>query len=86
MVKKIFLLRKQTKKRKNEVNTELSTLTTQEEKIAKLICEGKSNKKIASNLFISLSTVKSHIGNLYSKLNVASRRQLVEKLQIHTPD
>ena len=82
----LFLLRKQTKKRKNEVNTELSTLTTQEEKIAKLICEGKSNKKIASNLFISLSTVKSHIGNLYSKLNVASRRQLVEKLQIHTPD
>lgn len=82
----LYLLRKMKMKRKQEVNIELSTLTTQEEKIAKLICEGKSNKEIAAELFVSLSTVKSHIGNLYSKLNVTNRRQLANKLQIHTRD
>lgn len=82
----LLLFRKLRMKNKQEIITEVSTLTAQEEKIAKLICEGMSNKEIAFSLFISLSTVKSHIGNLYSKLNVANRRQLVEKLQIHTRD
>ncbi len=38
-----------------------STLTEQERKIAHLIVKGNTNKEIASNLFISLSTVKTHI-------------------------
>jgi len=82
----LLLFQKLRMKRKQETITEVSALTAQEEKIAKLICDGMSNKEIASKLFISLSTVKSHIGNLYSKLNVANRRQLVEKLKIHTQD
>lgn len=69
---------------KQEVELAVSALTGQEEKIVKLICEGKSNKEIASILFVSLSTVKSHIGNINSKLNVTSRKQLLDKFKNHT--
>lgn len=51
------------------------TLTQQEEKILTLISEGKSNKEIASELFIELSTVKTHINKLYAKLNVKNRNE-----------
>lgn len=82
----LYLFQKLKNKKKQETNLEFSTLTIQEEKIAKLIFEGKSNKEIAAILFISLSTVKSHIGNINSKLNITNRRQLVGKLQNHTWD
>lgn len=74
----------QPKEIKQEI--ESATLTNQEEKIAKLILEDKSNKEIADDLFISLSTVKTHIRNLYAKLNVASRRELSDKFKNHTWD
>lgn len=51
-------------------------LSEQEQKIVALIKQGMSNKEIASNLFISVSTVKSHINNIYKKLNVDSRDTL----------
>ncbi len=79
----IMLLFKNRKQQKQEVINEVSTLTNQEEKIAKLICDGLSNKEIASALFISSSTVKTHIRNLYSKLEVSNRQQLSDKLKNH---
>lgn len=63
-----------------------SMLTKQERKVAELIRSGKSNKEIAGQLFISLSTVKTHIGNIHSKLNVSNREELIQKLQNHTGD
>lgn len=51
------------------------TLTSQENKILSLIKEGKSNKEIANELFIGLSTVKTHINKLYSKLGVKNRAE-----------
>ena len=51
-------------------------LTNQEQKTLSLILTDKSNKEIASELFISVSTVKSHINNLYKKLNVTSREEV----------
>ncbi|CAM1369314.1 response regulator transcription factor [Tenacibaculum xiamenense] len=77
------LFLKNKKQRKQVIINEVSTLTNQEEKIAKLICEGLSNKEIASTLFISSSTVKTHIRNLYSKLEISNRQQLIEKLKNH---
>ncbi|MCG9792321.1 response regulator transcription factor [Flavobacterium algicola] len=56
-------------------------LSNQELKIKQQIIDGKSNKEIAEELFISLNTVKTHISNIYSKLNVSSRRELVTKFQ-----
>lgn len=48
-------------------------LTNQEQNILNLLLENKSNKEIADILFISLSTVKTHVNNIYKKLNVQSR-------------
>ncbi|MEP0263655.1 LuxR C-terminal-related transcriptional regulator [Dokdonia sp.] len=56
-------------------------LSKQELNIKKLILEGKSNKDIAENLFISLSTVKTHITNIYNKLNVSNRGELISKFK-----
>lgn len=77
----LFLSQKIRTQKRQEVINEISTLTNQEEKIAKLICNGMSNKEIASTLFISQSTVKTHIRNLYSKLEIFNRQQLIEKLK-----
>jgi DNA-binding CsgD family transcriptional regulator len=57
------------------------SLSKQERKVLDLILEDKSNKEIASEMFVSLSTIKSHINNLYKKLNVSSRDE-VRKLNL----
>lgn len=57
-------------------------LTPQEKKIVEQIIQEKSNKEIAETLFVSLSTVKTHINNLYKKLGVSDReavKSLFEK-------
>ncbi|MFT6922497.1 MAG: DNA-binding CsgD family transcriptional regulator [Crocinitomicaceae bacterium] len=54
-------------------------LTAQEEKIKLLIQQGHSNKEIAADLFISLSTVKTHINTLYKKEGVRTRKELLKK-------
>ena len=70
-----FLAIHQIRKRRQPILPELSK---QETLVRNLILEGKSNKEIANELFISLSTVKSHITNIYGKLNVGNRRELFE--------
>jgi len=61
-------------------------LTNQEERVAELIVQEKSNKEIAAELFISLSTVKTHIRNLYAKLEVSNRQEFVEKIKTQPGD
>ena len=51
------------------------TLTERETDVLKLIVGGNSNKEIASALFISEATVKTHINNLLGKLGVTDRTQ-----------
>jgi DNA-binding CsgD family transcriptional regulator len=51
-------------------------LTKQEQNILTLLLNDHSNKEIADNLFVSLSTVKTHVNNIYKKLNVQSREEL----------
>lgn len=53
----------------------LNPLSEREIEVLRLISAGKSNAVIAQALFISVSTVKTHINNLYSKLGVESRTQ-----------
>ncbi len=72
----ILLVFKQKSLQKNHKNSTLGKLTAQEQKIVNEILKDKTNKEIASDLFISLSTVKTHINNLYKKLNVASRDEI----------
>ena len=54
--------------------------TPQEQKIINGILAKKSNKEIASELFISLSTVKTHVNNIYKKAGVSSRSELQKRL------
>jgi ATP/maltotriose-dependent transcriptional regulator MalT len=54
-------------------------LTGREKQILQLIASGLSNKEIEETLFISINTVRTHIKNLYSKLEVESRTQAVQR-------
>lgn len=59
----------------------LVVLSKQELVIKELILQKKSNKEIASELFISVSTVKTHITNIYQKLQVVNRNDLMLKFK-----
>lgn len=51
------------------------SLTNREKEILLLIAEGKTNQEIADELFIALKTVKVHVSNILSKLEVQDRTQ-----------
>jgi len=53
------------------------TLTGRELGVLTLLAHGKSNKQIGANLFISETTVKGHLRNIFTKLNVLSRTEAI---------
>jgi len=57
-------------------------LSDREMEMLKLLATGMSNKEIADKLYLSLRTVKAHMSNIFTKMNVASRSEaLVEALR-----
>ena len=54
-------------------------LTAREQEVLDRLIEGKSNKQIAEELFISLNTVATHIKQIYQKLHVRSRAEVVAR-------
>ncbi|HXB40588.1 MAG TPA: response regulator transcription factor [Bacteroidia bacterium] len=56
-----------------------SPLTKRETEILEQVANGKSRSKIAKEMFIDLETVKSHIKNIYVKLNVHSREDAIKE-------
>jgi ATP/maltotriose-dependent transcriptional regulator MalT len=52
-----------------------ASITTREQDVLRLLGDGQSNRDIAAGLCISESTVKTHLGNIYSKLGVNNRVQ-----------
>ena len=68
---------------------ELSALTQQERKILALVAEGKTNKEIAAEVFLSDKTVKNYVSSILAKLNLERRAQAaayVAKLKTHGSD
>lgn len=58
-----------------EAQDELAELTHQERKILLLVAEGKTNREIAAEVFLSDKTVKNYVSSILSKLNLQRRAQ-----------
>src|SRR6266567_7842713 len=61
----------------------LSDLTSQERKILLLVAEGKTNKEIAAEVFLSDKTVKNYVSSILSKLNLQRRTQAAAFMAKH---
>ena len=60
-----------------DLNVFKGILSRREAEVAMLICQGLSNKQIAEQLFISEKTIKTHVSNILSKLDIKDRMQLI---------
>jgi len=60
-----------------EVLSRSASISQREQDILRLISAGYSNSQIASNLCLSVSTIKTHVGNIFVKLGVKNRAQAI---------
>ena len=65
---------------------EISQLTSQERKILLLVAEGKTNKEIAGEIFLSDKTVKNYVSSILAKLNLERRAQAAAFVAKHRID
>jgi two-component system, NarL family, response regulator DevR len=69
-----------------EIHDELAGLTPQERKILMLVAEGKTNKIIADEIFLSDKTVKNYVSSILAKLNLERRAQAAAFVARHRLD
>lgn len=67
------------KKDRDKYDAEKLGLSVREVEVLELLAEGFSNQEVADKLFVSLNTAKTHISNIYSKMNVKRRTQAIQK-------
>jgi ATP/maltotriose-dependent transcriptional regulator MalT len=60
-------------------------LTASELSVANLVAQRLTNREVAARLYISAKTVEYHLGHIFAKLNITSRRQLADRLLTHEP-
>lgn len=70
---------KETKNRRFKTGDLLEPLTNREQDVLELLAQRQTNKEIAEQLVISPHTVQFHIKNIFTKLNVRSRRQAADR-------
>jgi two-component system, NarL family, response regulator LiaR len=63
----------------NEAEFNRLGLSKRELEVLKLMAQGLSNQEIADTLFVSHNTIKTHISNLFLKLDVKRRTQAIQK-------
>ncbi len=71
----------QSKIKPQEIHSLLDELSERQREVYDLIISGKTNKEIMTELFIEQSTLKSHINQIYKKLNISNRKALKSKLK-----
>ena len=69
--------REETTKQESDEENLLSYLTQREEEVLELLTQGITYKGVANKLFISETTVKTHVNNIFQKLQVNDRTQAV---------
>lgn len=74
-------IKKMEQKSINSDQVPSTLLSKREYEVLELISKGLSNKEISSHVFVSESTIKSHIYNIFKKLDVKSRIELINKAQ-----
>lgn len=65
----------------NETQLEKFKLSDREYEVLQLLAKGYSNAEIADELFLSISTIKTHVSSLLEKMDVKSRTHAVTKAQ-----
>ncbi|MDF3078616.1 MAG: helix-turn-helix transcriptional regulator [Sphingobacteriaceae bacterium] len=76
--KEVYVAKGENFVRNNSLISQLD-ISKRELEILNLMAQGHSNEEIASEIFVSLSTVKTHNQNLFAKLDVKRRTQAIEK-------
>lgn len=72
-------LQPESKSPSSPLDSLISPLSEQEQRVLQLIVDGLSNREIASQLFISVGTAKWHVHNIFQKLGVNNRPQAIAK-------
>lgn len=79
IVEKEIYIQKDPDFRINEQELGNLNISKRELEVLQLMAEGLSNQEIASRLFVSLNTIKTHSSNIFEKMDVKRRTQAVEK-------
>lgn len=63
----------------NEGEMQRRGISKREHEVLELIAKGHSNQEVADKLYVSVNTVKTHLSNLFLKLDAARRTQAIQK-------
>jgi DNA-binding CsgD family transcriptional regulator len=56
------------------------SLTASEMAVARLVCTGRSNREVAAELYVSVKAVEYHLGHVFDKVGIRSRKALASRL------
>ena len=63
----------------------LPGLTPAEQAVARLVATGRSNRQTAAELYVSVKTVEFHLGHIFDKLGIRSRKDLINRISAPHP-